>query len=81
MRAGLEMRGQIPGEQGVQVNGRAFALVNTVRPVWIDHEIEGLPKRNQPVHEPLGALVVHVVVARAMHDEQTPAQSLGCSNR
>jgi hypothetical protein len=47
-----------------------------VTPVRIDHEIERFAELDQPVHEALGPLVVHVVVAGTVHDQQIAFQVL-----
>ena len=63
------------------MQGGAAAFADAVAAVGIFHEVHGLAQGDQPVEQPLRALEVHVVVARAVHHQQTAAQPLGVADR
>src|SRR5436190_2125855 len=67
-RPGREMLQQVPGEQREDVERRAAALADAMRAIGIRHEVEGFAELDEAVHQALRALIVHVVVARAVHD-------------
>lgn len=70
LRAGREMLGQVPREQVIQVHGRAWAFKDAVGAVGIGHEVERFPEFDKFVHQQLRPLVMDVVVAGAMHNQQ-----------
>src|SRR5206468_8186643 len=80
-RPGGKMLEQIPGEQRENVQRRAAALADAMRAIGICHEVERLVERDQAVHQPFRALVMHVVVAGAMHDQQASLEPLGLIDR
>src|SRR6478735_6758127 len=47
---------------------------DAVVPVGVLHHLERLVRRHQPVHERLAVLVVHVVVARPVDEQQVAAE-------
>ncbi len=52
-----------------------------MRAIGIRHEVEWLAELDQAVHQAFCALVMHVVVAGAVHDQQAPLESLGLIDR
>ena len=70
---------QIPRHQLVQVHGRVLPLINAVGAVGVGHHREALPVGDELVDQFLKALIVDVVVARPMDDEQVPLE-LGCES-
>src|SRR5207302_9536811 len=72
---------QVAGEQRVDVQGRATALADTMRTIRVRHEVEGLAERDEPVHEAFRALVMHVGVTAAMHDQQPSLAPFGLTDR
>jgi hypothetical protein len=69
-RARREMLGQVPREQVIQVHGRARAFKDAVSAIGIGHEVERLPQGDQLVDQQLRPLVMNIVVARAVHNQQ-----------
>src|SRR5439155_7980 len=68
---------QVACEQRIEMQPRALLLADAMAPVRILHEVHRLAERDQPVEQALRALVVHVVVSRAVHHEQPAAQPFG----
>ena len=68
---------QVPREQRVDVERRSTPLANAMRAIGVRHEVERLAERDQAVHQAFGALVIHVVVTGAMHDQQLSLEPLG----
>ena len=66
----------VPRDQHVDVQLRAAPLGNSVRPVGVLHEVERLAQIHQPIDQALVALEVHVVVTRAVDDQQLALQPL-----
>src|SRR6266566_9900769 len=80
-RARGQMLHQVPGEQREDVQRRPTALADAMRAIGIRHEVEWLAELDQAVHQAFCALVMHVVIAEAVHDQQAPLQSLGLIDR
>src|SRR5437870_5605876 len=80
-RPGGEMRHQVPGEQRVDVERGATALADAMRAIRVRHEVEGLVQRDQAIHQTFRALVMHVVVAGAVHHQEASLESLGLIDR
>src|SRR3989441_2392415 len=78
---GGEMLHQVPGEQRVDVERRATALADAMRAIRVRHEVEGLVQRDQAIHQTFRALVMHVVVAGAVHHQEASLESLGLIDR
>lgn len=64
------MVGQVSRQQMVQVHGRARAFKDAVRAIGIGHEVERFPEFDELIHQQLRALVVNVVIAGAVHNQQ-----------
>src|SRR5271157_522315 len=60
---------QEPCQQTIEMVGRSRAFDNGVGPSGISHEVKRFAQFDQPVDQQLCALVVHVVIARAMHQQ------------
>jgi hypothetical protein len=69
---------QIPRQQSIQMPRRTRPFVNPVRAVRIGHHREGLVRSDQRVDQRFRPLVMNVVVARAVYDQQLPLQLTGC---
>src|SRR5271157_4362886 len=67
---------KVTGQQAIQMEPRALAFDDRMRAAGVLHKVKWLAELHQPVDQQLGALVVHVVVARPVHQEQLAAQSL-----
>src|SRR6266566_2198607 len=52
-----------------------------MRAIGICHEVEWLAELDQAVHQAFCALVMHVVIAGAVHDQQATLESLGLIDR
>src|SRR5215813_3583337 len=74
-RAGWEMLGHVPGQQMIQMHTRARTFKDAVSAVGIGHEVERFPEFDEFVHQQLRPLVVNVVVAGAVHNQQMALQS------
>ena len=61
---------QISRQQTVQVKRRAIAFRDAVSPVRIRHYRERLVGRDECVDQKLRGLIVHVVIAGTMNNEQ-----------
>lgn len=72
LRAGRKMLGQVAREQVIQVHGGARAFKDAVSAIRIGHEVEGFPEFDELVHQQFRPLVVNIVVAGAVHDQQMP---------
>jgi hypothetical protein len=68
---------EVPRDQLIDVHRRARPLRDRVRAVRIHHQIERLPEFHETIDEAFRALIVDVVVAGPMDDEQVPAQPFG----
>ena len=80
-RSGGEMLHEVPGEQRVDVERRSTALADAMRAIGVRHEVEGLVERDQAVHQAFRALVMHIIIAGAMHDQQASPEPLGLIDR
>jgi hypothetical protein len=47
-----------------------------MRAIRVDHRVEGFPQSNQSIHEALGPLVMHVVIAGTVYEEKLARQPL-----
>ena len=65
---------EVAGEQAVQVPGRVLPLVDRVAAVGVRHQRERLVQLDQLVHQLFGPLVVAVVVAGAVDEQQVALQ-------
>ena len=65
---------QVAGHEFVKMAVRAFAGVDGVVAIWVRHDGEGLVVGNELVDELFDALVVNVVVASAVNDEEIALQ-------
>src|SRR5262245_40504697 len=45
--------------------------------VWIHHQVERLAELDEPIYEALRALIVNVVITRAVDDQQLSTKSFG----
>ncbi len=50
-------------------------------PIGIRHKVEGFSQIDESIHEQLRPLVVHVVITRAMDDQQVALQALRIVDR
>jgi hypothetical protein len=68
---------EIVGEQGVQMQGGALALRDTVAAVGVSHHVELLALGDQLVDQQLDALVMDVVVTRTVDQEEVALEASG----
>ena len=72
----LQMFADVASDQAVEVQRCAVALGDGVGAVRVHHQIEWLAKFDQLIHETFGALVVNVVVAGSMDDEESACMAI-----
>src|SRR5207247_11346399 len=70
LRSWRQMFQEIAGDQLIHVRRRSGAFGDRVRPIGIHHQIEWFAELDEPVDQPLGALIVDVVVAGPVDDQQ-----------
>ena len=68
---------EVARDERLDVQAGASALRDAVRPVGVHHQVERFAEFDETIHEPLGALIVDVVVTRPVDDEQPALQPLG----
>src|SRR5208283_3185208 len=71
---------EVAREQGVEMIVSAFAFGEGVRASGIFHKIERLSQLDEAIEEQFGALVMDVIVARTVDDEQITAEAFGKIN-
>ena len=69
-RACRQMLGQVPREQVIKMHRHAWAFRDAVSAIGINHEVKRFPEFDQFVHQQLRPLLVNVVVAGAVHNQQ-----------
>src|SRR5690349_11257553 len=75
LRACPEMLGQISRQQVIQMHGGARTFIYAVSAIGISHEIEWFPEFDELVYQQLRPLIVDIVVAGPMHNQQMALQS------
>jgi hypothetical protein len=68
---------EIAREQGVEMIVSAFAFGERVGATRVLHKIERFPEFDEAVEEQFGALVVDIIVAGTVDDEQIAAKAFG----
>src|SRR5258705_9389092 len=74
-RVGWQVLEQVARDGAPPVQRGSRPLVQRVRAVRVEHLVEVLPQLDEAVREALAVLDVHVVVARAVHQQQMTPQS------
>ena len=72
---------QITRQQFEEMTCRTFSLKNPVGTIWISHHCEWLIVFHELVYQHLRPLIVNVVVARSVHDQQVALKAAGERDR
>ena len=64
---------EVAGQKSVDVKRRSGSLVDPMGPVRIRHHVELLPGLDKAVDEGLSALVVNIVIPRAVNRRRFPS--------
>ena len=65
-----------PCQQAIEMVLSTRSLDQRVRTPWVGHEVERFGKFDQPIHQQFSTLIMHVVIPRAVDQEEVAAQTV-----